>query len=72
MNRIPGQALSVEPNTVRAAIEDAPEHLAEREAERVQISVHDGTTTLAGRVRPWMQKQAVLGTAGHAPGVRRN
>ena len=62
-------APSVEPNTVRAAIEDAPEHLAEREAERVQISVHDGTTTLAGRVRLWMGKQAVLGTAGHAPGV---
>lgn len=63
-------APSVEPDTVRAAIEDAPEHLAERGAERVQISVHDGTTTLAGRVRPWMERQAVMGTAGHAPGVR--
>jgi osmotically-inducible protein OsmY len=69
-NRITVTAPPIEPDTVRAAIEEALERRADRAAERLQIAVRDGTVTLAGRVRSWSEKQAVLGAAGHAPGVR--
>ena len=69
MNRIVVKAPAPDPRNVRIAIEDALERQAEREAERIQVVVHDGTVTLSGRVRSWMEKQAVIGAAGHAPGV---
>jgi osmotically-inducible protein OsmY len=35
------------------------------------VQVDGGVVTLGGRVRSWADKQAVLGAAGHAPGVVR-
>ena len=55
--------------TVRNSVEAALEGRAEREAVRIQVDVHDGTVSLTGRVRNWMEKQAVLGAGGYAPGV---
>jgi osmotically-inducible protein OsmY len=54
---------------IREAIESALERQAEREAERIHIDVDDGRVTLSGRVRSFREKRAILGTAGHAPGV---
>ena len=44
--------------------------LAERTAERIEVTLADGTVTLKGSVRSWAERRAALGSAGHAPGVR--
>jgi osmotically-inducible protein OsmY len=59
----------VDPKVLRGAIEQALERRAEREAERIRVEVSDGTVTLSGTVRSWLEKNAILGSAGHAPGV---
>jgi osmotically-inducible protein OsmY len=59
----------VDPDVVRQAIEDALTRRADREAERIRVFVEDGTVTLIGSVHTWPEKRAVLGAAGHAPGV---
>lgn len=69
-NRITVKAPEVRPEDVRVAIEEALERRAEREAVRIAVTVHDGTVTLTGRIRTWSEKQAAVGAAGHAPGVR--
>lgn len=43
---------------------------AAREAERIQVTVADGTVTLSGRVGSWSEKAAVVGLVSHARGVR--
>ena len=68
-NRITVRAPHGAAETVRTAIEDALQRQAEREAARVKVAVHDGTVTLSGHVRSWREKEAILGAAGHAPGV---
>jgi osmotically-inducible protein OsmY len=60
----------VRPDEVREAIEQALERRAEREADRITVNAADGTVTLTGVVDTWLEKRAVLGAAGHAPGVR--
>lgn len=71
INRLTVGALTVEPITVRNAIEAALERRADREAEHIQVQVKDGTVFLNGKVHNWNERQAVLGAAGYAPGVRR-
>ena len=61
---------NADPNQLRKAIEEALERRAEREADRIRVRVEDGTVTLEGPVRTWHEKDAVLGTVSHAPGVR--
>lgn len=56
---------------VRTTIEEAIERQAEREADRIQVTVHDGVVTLRGTVHSWREKRAALGAAGHAPGIIR-
>lgn len=63
-------AVKADPEKLRKSIEKALERRAEREAEKIQVTVDDGVVTLAGRVRTWPQKTAVLGAVSHAPGVR--
>lgn len=60
---------TVAPETVREAIETALERRADRDAGRIAVAVRDGTVTLSGNVASWAEKRAVLGAAGHAPGV---
>jgi osmotically-inducible protein OsmY len=55
---------------VRQAIEEALERRAERAAERIRVTEQDGIITLRGYVQSWAERQAILGTARHAPGVR--
>jgi len=60
----------IEAVRVRDVIEDALERRADREADRIGIAVSNGTVSLTGTVRSWMEKRAVLGAAEHAPGVQ--
>jgi osmotically-inducible protein OsmY len=55
---------------VRAEIEAALERRADREARRIQVTVSNGKVTLAGKVRSWAEKRAVLGAARFTPGVQ--
>ncbi len=59
----------VDPADLRQAIEQALERRAQREAKRLNISVKGGRVSIRGIVRTWSEKQAVLGTISHAPGV---
>jgi osmotically-inducible protein OsmY len=70
-NRLTISAPTVASATVRHSIEAALERRAEREAERIAVEVKDGTVSLTGRVHNWNEKQAVLGAAGCAHGVRK-
>jgi osmotically-inducible protein OsmY len=63
-------AVRADPARLRESIEEALERRAAREAERIRVGVEDGTVTLEGKVRTWPEKTAILGTVGHAPGVR--
>lgn len=62
--------VKADPVQLRKSIEQALERRAEREAERIGVTVEDGIVTLEGRVRSWPQRTAVLGAVSHAPGVR--
>jgi osmotically-inducible protein OsmY len=59
----------VDSDDVREEIEAALVRRAEREAGRINVAVDDGTVTLAGAVRSWPEKLAVVGAARHTPGV---
>lgn len=58
------------PEEVHEAILTALRRQAEREADRVEVEVRGETVVLNGRVRTWAEKRAVLGAAGHTPGIR--
>jgi osmotically-inducible protein OsmY len=62
--------VKADPEQLRKSIEQALERRAEREAEKITVTVRDGVVTLKGRVRTWPEKEAVLGVVSHAPGVR--
>lgn len=64
-------ALHVDPAQIRESIQEALERRAERESDRIRILVENGVVTLAGAVRTYGDKEAILGAAGHAPGVKR-
>lgn len=64
------EPIHADPEQLRKTIEKALERRAEREAERIRVTVDQGVVTLQGRVRTWLEKEAVLGAASHAPGVR--
>lgn len=68
-NAISVREKKIQPGEVRKKIEEALERRADREAERIAIDVANGGVTLSGRVHSWMEKEAVLGTVSHAPGV---
>ena len=68
-NHLTVAATRVDPLFLRQSIEDALELQAEREAERISVNVEGDTVTLEGKVRTWPEKNSVLGTVSHAPGV---
>ena len=69
-NKIRVKPVSIKAEYVRAAIEEALERRAEREAQHIKVEVHDSEVKLSGRVRSWAEKRAILGIVSHAPGVR--
>jgi osmotically-inducible protein OsmY len=69
-NKITVTATDYDAEQVRAAIEGALGRRAEREAKRIQVEVENGVVTLTGWVHTWLEKQSIIGAAGHAPGIR--
>lgn len=69
-NRLTVDPVKADPEELRKSIEQALERRAEREAEKIDVTVRDGIVTLRGRIPTWSAKQAVLGAVSHAPGVR--
>jgi osmotically-inducible protein OsmY len=69
-NTIAVKAPTVDPDRIRRDIEAALDRQAHREAQRIEIDVHDGIVNVSGTVRTFAEKQAILGAAGFAPGVR--
>lgn len=55
---------------MRAAIQEALERRAAREARRVELDLRDGHVTVTGSVQSWPEKQAVLGAIKGTVGVR--
>lgn len=68
-NRIVVRATKAEPEVVRKAIEEALERRAEKDADRINVEVQGGTVTLSGRVGSWLERNAILRSVEHAPGV---
>jgi osmotically-inducible protein OsmY len=69
-NQITVKPRKVDPAALRKMIGDALERRAEREADQIGVTVDDGSVTLSGKVHSWLEKDAVVGVVGHAPGVR--
>lgn len=71
INNLHVAAPPIEVTRLSGMIEEALERRADREARRIRVEVSDdGVVGLHGTVRTWLDKQAVLGVVGHAPGVR--
>jgi osmotically-inducible protein OsmY len=69
-NQITVRQPRVAPERIRAAIEEALERRAEREARRIDVTVSpDGEVTLAGRVHSWAEREAVVASARYLRGV---
>jgi osmotically-inducible protein OsmY len=70
INNIAVTGPSANPIRLRNAIQETLERRADREAGKIDIHVHQGRVTLDGRVHSWAEREAVLGTVQHAPGVQ--
>ena len=60
----------IEPETVRRAIERALTLQADREAQRIEVTIDQGMVILTGNVRSWTERCAAVGATVGAPGVR--
>jgi osmotically-inducible protein OsmY len=69
-NKIEVCATPIEPERVKSLIEDVLERRADREANRIRVSVDEGDVRLTGAVKSWDEKKAIIGAVGHAPGVK--
>lgn len=69
LNRLVVIGQPIEPEEVRAIIEEALQRRAGREANRINVSVYQGAVTLSGSVSTWAEKRAITGAVSHAPGV---
>jgi osmotically-inducible protein OsmY len=54
---------------VREAIEEELTQRARLEADRIKVSLQDGTLTLSGPVQSWEEEKAIISAASRAPGV---
>ena len=70
LNNIAVASTKADSTKIRKSIETTLERRAEREADRIDVEVVNGKVTLRGRVHSWPEKEAVLGTVEHAPGVQ--
>jgi osmotically-inducible protein OsmY len=68
-NRIKISTSQVNAQTIQRTIQEALERRAGREADRIQVLVKDGSVSLIGTVHSALEKTAILGAVGHAPGV---
>jgi len=58
------------PGDLSARIEGALERQAHPEARRIEVGVDAGTVTLRGLTHSWQERDAIVGAAWSAPGVR--
>jgi osmotically-inducible protein OsmY len=68
-NRIEVSGPHLDAEQMRTEIQAALARRAQREAQRIDVRVHEGEVTLSGKVDSWSEKRAVLGLVRHAPGV---
>jgi osmotically-inducible protein OsmY len=69
LNRIEIRPPGASPGDVRAAIEAALSRRAAHEAAHLDVIVDGGVVTLRGTVASVLERRAVLGAVGHAPGI---
>jgi osmotically-inducible protein OsmY len=60
----------VDGGDVASKIREAMQRHAQREANHIDIAVHDGTVTLTGKVDSYAERAVMRGAAWSAPGVR--
>lgn len=70
INNIAVRAHKAESKEIRKSIEETLERRADREADRISVEVQNGRVVLEGRVHSWPEKEAILGSVRHAPGVQ--
>lgn len=70
LDKIAVKPVRAESAAVRRRIEEALERRADREADRIQVAVEDGTVTLRGRVHSWQERDSVVSAVAHAAGVQ--
>lgn len=68
-NLIAVSAAPAESGEIQAAIEAALVRHAGRAARHIGVEVTADTVRLTGRVHSWSENRAVVGAAGHAPGI---
>jgi osmotically-inducible protein OsmY len=71
INELKVEPHTVDPKSLRQAIETILELRADREAQGLRIDVVDGEVSLFGRVHSWPERKAVVGYVSHAPGVKK-
>ena len=68
-NRIRVAPPTITADDVEHTIQEVLARRAHREASGIEVTVRDGVVSLAGPVRSWAERQAVLGAVGHARGI---
>ena len=69
-NKIGVTPPKVDAGKIRSSIEGALTRRAEREAQRIGVTVVDGVVTLTGKVDSWAEKNAVGQLAWYSSGVK--
>ncbi|MEM9608373.1 MAG: BON domain-containing protein [Actinomycetota bacterium] len=69
VNRIDVAPAEPDPRSVRSAIEEALRRRAAHQASQLDVVVNGAAVTVRGTVASSGQRRAVVGAAGHAPGV---
>lgn len=59
------------PENVHDAIEEELKLRAKLEADRISVSMKDGTVMLTGDVQSWEEQRAIIKAASEAPGVQK-